>query len=235
MQNLLPIELSSTGKLVIETETVFAPGGKYVYFFCKVGYFNMGVYGDWLTFETSLKWPFKELPFLALWLHFSSGLCWTFWNLSRCGGQTKLFLCTVQISTTNICKKNLHTYVNLLLMLSLKLSGLRWSMYWCRRETPACASRFTDQQRTKTTSLFQSLNWCFQCCWVFFSHSYAHIFNFYGITKDNKTISFITKSPTTVINCQHRPKKKKKLHSTSLAGTEHKGLCEPLLRIRKVG
>lgn len=28
-------------------------------------YFNMGVYGDWLTFGTSLKWPHEELQFLT--------------------------------------------------------------------------------------------------------------------------------------------------------------------------
>ena len=35
-----------------------------VYFCCRVGRFNIDVYGDWLTFGTSLYWPFEE--FVAL-------------------------------------------------------------------------------------------------------------------------------------------------------------------------
>ena len=44
----------------------FVPDCKHVYFCCKVGHFNMGIYGDWLSFWASPKWPFEELQLLAL-------------------------------------------------------------------------------------------------------------------------------------------------------------------------
>lgn len=42
------------------------PGCKHVYFFCKVGHFNIGVYGDGHAFGDILEWPLEELQFLGL-------------------------------------------------------------------------------------------------------------------------------------------------------------------------
>lgn len=40
-------------------------GCKHVYYCCKIVEFNMQVYGDWLTFGDSFKWPLEELPGLG--------------------------------------------------------------------------------------------------------------------------------------------------------------------------
>lgn len=50
--------------LAMETITVFASGCKHVYFCSKIRHFNMGVYGDLLSFRASLLWPLMELQFL---------------------------------------------------------------------------------------------------------------------------------------------------------------------------
>lgn len=62
-------------KIVI---TAKITGFKGVYFCCKVGYFNTGVSGARLTFETNVKWPLDELQFLALphCLHFITHQLW---------------------------------------------------------------------------------------------------------------------------------------------------------------
>lgn len=49
--------------LAMETITVFASGCKHVYFCSKIRHFNMGVYGDLLSFWASLLWPLMELQF----------------------------------------------------------------------------------------------------------------------------------------------------------------------------
>ena len=41
------------GQLAREAQTDCVPGCKHDYFCCKVGHFNMGVYGDRLTFGAS--------------------------------------------------------------------------------------------------------------------------------------------------------------------------------------
>lgn len=56
--------------LAMETITVFASGCKHVYFCSKIRHFNMGVYGDLLSFRASLLWPLMELQFLKKKLNF---------------------------------------------------------------------------------------------------------------------------------------------------------------------
>lgn len=56
----------------IRPKPIFVPGCKH--FCCKVGRFNVGVYGDYIAFGAIFKWQFQELHFSALsrWLYCSA-------------------------------------------------------------------------------------------------------------------------------------------------------------------